>query len=802
MKQAFSLFAAFPFLLLVGSIFPGSANGMTVDTFSHPSLQAAQQVWQAMGGSPPVSRVGTEGVTFPVPFAGDRDRVYWDRRGQFDFSGYDAFRLELTCPHPDAMRSLAVYLRSGDGWYIWNQPLSVPGRQSIYLMKSAFETEGNPAGWDKIDTLRISPWRGTPRNTTLTLHRWTATNPSVLVIRADQLPNGEANVARRTTQRIHQWLTRQALSHTIINQSDLSAARLDRTQAIILPYNPSLTRTQRNLVKAFLERGGQAMVFYSSDAELAQLMGFRLGAYQAADGPGQWSAMAFENAKERRLPERVYQESWNIRPALPAAPHARVLAWWENARGQPTGDPAWVESDRGYWMSHILLQGDDTNKSDLLAGLLAHAIPALWSDLARGAHERAGRIGPYASLTEAKAGIRTAARQSGRRAIVDPLLNQAAELEERMAHLFSEQRYKEAVDVSRALRRDLLEAYARAQRSEPDELRGVWDHAGTGLYPGDWNRTARLLADNGVNAIFANVLWGGLAHYPSDVLPRSATYRMHGDQIQKALDAANRHDLELHVWIVCWNLTGAPSDFVQRMRREGRTIKDADGRDMPWLNPAHPDNVQLMVNSLKEVAERYPVHGIHLDYIRYPNRQACFSDFTRKRFEEWLGSRVRRWPADALPGGVHDDAFRRFRVDMINLAVRAVHEGVGKKHPNIKISAAVWGGYPDILASIGQDWPSWLARNELHFVTPMNYTVDTARFMHMTRSQLALPHTRNRLYPGIGVTSSESQLSPDQVIEQINALRELGAKGWVLFDLNNTLRMQTLPTLRLGITQP
>jgi len=33
--------------------------------------------------------------------------------------------------------------------------------------------------------------------------------------------------------------------------------------------------------------------------------------------------------------------------------------------------------------------------------------------------------------------------------------------------------------------------------------------------------------------ILPNMLWGGLAHYPSDVLPPSAQFRKYGDQIEQ-----------------------------------------------------------------------------------------------------------------------------------------------------------------------------------------------------------------------------------------------------------------------------
>jgi uncharacterized lipoprotein YddW (UPF0748 family) len=781
---------------------PDNGMAIEIDAFDYPSVAAASRVWVPQAESPAIRRAHADGLTFPVPFAADTDRVFWDRSARLDLSAFDTIQIELTCPEPEALRALAIYFKSGDGWYAWSRPLREPGRQTITLMKSEFQTEGNPTGWHQIERIRVSPWKGMPVNTTLTLHRMAALTPSILILQADQPPAGEAQVARRTAQRISQWLGDLQLAHATLPESTVTAARLARARIVILPYNPEITPARLELLRTFVERGGRLMVFYSGDAALATLLGFRLGPYQAADGTGQWASFHFADARTLHVPKRVYQDSWNIRVAHPAHPSARVIAYWENSSGQRMEDPAWVQSHRGLWMSHILLPGDDRNKRELLAGLLTQLAPDLWQDIAQHTIARAGRIGPYTSFNESIARIKHHSRNHHNRRDVQQLLNNSEEQHRRLQLLFAREQFPQAVHTGRALQRTLLQAYAQVQSTRTPEWRAVWDHKGTGLYPGAWDRTAHLLAGHGINAIVANMLWGGVAHYDSRVLPRSNTHRLYGDQLTQCIEAARAHGLEVHVWIVCWNLTGAPPEFVARMRREGRLIHDADGQEMPWLNPAHPDNVRLMVDSLKEVANRYDIDGIHLDYIRYPHRRACYSDYTRQRFEEWRGQRrVARWPADALPGGPLDEAFRRFRVDQINLAVRTVHRELRAAHPSLKISAAVWGGYPDIIQSIAQDWAHWLEKGYVDFLTPMNYTMDFAQFMHLTRTQLDLPHAEDRIMPGIGVTSAESQLTPDQVIHQISGARQLGARGWILFDLNNTLRSETLPYLHEGITR-
>ena len=90
------------------------------------------------------------------------------------------------------------------------------------------------------------------------------------------------------------------------------------------------------------------------------------------------------------------------------------------------------------------------------------------------------------------------------------------------------------------------------------EGRAIWDHSGTGPYPGDWDRSAQILPENGFNMILPNMLWAGQAHYASDVLPRSATFHRWGDQIDQCVKAAKKYGLQVHVWKVNFNLGPSP----------------------------------------------------------------------------------------------------------------------------------------------------------------------------------------------------------------------------------------------------
>jgi uncharacterized lipoprotein YddW (UPF0748 family) len=779
------------------------ASATVIDSFDYPSEKAAQSAWRAIDQSPPALPGPEGGLLLRCPFSGSRDRVYWDRDVSLNLSGSTSIELDVECDRPEALRSFALYFESGGGWYIWNKPLREAGRHVVSIRKDEFAIEGHPAGWHQIQRLRLSPWKGSAADARIVVRGLAGRSDSVFVVRptlsvADAT---EKKYALRTCDRVTAWMSDLGIPHAVTEEGRLDAVVSSAT-LLVLPYNPYPDAAMMAALRRFVGRGGKLLVFYGASPELAALMGLRLGDYTRSVDPSRWNAIVFSDPERWHVPSRVFQLSSNIRPVYAAGEQGQVIARWANSRGEPSGDPAWVATGRGLWMTHVLLDDDELNKQQMVLGLIGSLAPDVWPRAARRALDSAGKIDSYSSLGSAAADIRRTVAGSAEAGRVEQVLAEAEALHARLRELYNRRNYAEAVDQCRKLRSLLTEAYARAQPPRPGEFRGVWDHEGTGWYPGDWDNTCRILRENGITAVFPNMLWTGRAHYPSAVVPSSDTARRFGDQMEACLKAAHRNGLQVHVWKVCWNAERAPPGFIDEMKKAGRLQMSADGKTLPWLNPAHPENVRLELSAIEELVRKYPVDGIHLDYIRYPGGNYCFAPQSRRSFEQWLGGPARGWPRSAMSGGALRAKYARWRTDGITSFVRSARDLLRSINPKVRLSAAVWGGYPDTIDSIGQDWGAWLREGLVDFVCPMDYTEDTFRFAAQVNRQLALPRAAGHVYPGLGVTSAESQLPADKVIEQIASLRRAGAAGFMLFDMSHTLREETFPALRLGATRP
>lgn len=751
----------------------------------------------------PAAEPRADGTYFSCPFTQDTDRFYWDANGPIDLRASGTLVFELTPENASATRSLSIYFESGKGWYHWSGTVRGEGRRRIRIAKATCSVEGKPAGWGRIKRIRFAPWMGRPEKAGFTLHGLAAEDDEVILVRGtSSLANrSERVLSRRTAARFSDWLTAVGIEHGAIDDEDVAAGGLRKARVAILCYSADPPTAELAAIKAFLDRGGKLIVCFGANGQLARWMHVRIGRHEVSSEAGRWATMRFHDGRGRNLPERVHDTAWSTIPAWPLDANATIIATWENAAGKASGEAACIESVKGYWLTHVPRGDDPEGKAAMVMGMIGNLAPALWRESAKSALAGAGVIPPAGDLGETMAMIRREGAGRNR----DPIegrLSKAAVLHRQTARAFGMERYAAVLRLADNLDRVVTEAYGLAQEPKAHELRGVWDHDGVGLVPGDWAATCRLLSRNGINAVFPNLAWPGKCHYASSLVPSSRTAEQFGDQLSQCVRAARGEGMAVHVWKVCWNLENAPSDLVAKFRREGRLQRDVTGNERTWLSPSHPENVAYELEAIRELVRREPIDGVHLDYIRYPDSVTCYSDATRTAFEKDLGTSVASWPQAVVPGGRLADRFKVWRSAEITAFVRKVSDAVREIDPSVQLSAAVYRRYPSCRDSVGQDWAAWVKEGIVDFVCPMNYTEDEETFRAETAAQLGLPRAAGRIVPGIGVSASESQLSADQVIRQIRVARDAGAPGYVLFDLSRTLCEEILPILRMGITAP
>ncbi|MCB9778419.1 MAG: family 10 glycosylhydrolase [Alphaproteobacteria bacterium] len=332
----------------------------------------------------------------------------------------------------------------------------------------------------------------------------------------------------------------------------------------------------------------------------------------------------------------------------------------------------------------------------------------------------------------------------------------------------------------------------------PQELRGVWltrfEWASSSATPDALSATMGDIADAGFNAVFFQVRGNFDAYYDSSLEPWASS--LSGtlgqdpgwDPLAAAVQAAHDNGLQLHAYINVapfWRGTSPPDSagIAHAWSSHGDWVV-ADGSGTPmalndsyvYASPGIPDVRARHAAVAADIASRYDVDGIHLDYIRYPGSQYSHDAVSEARFVQDTAS------TGELPGLSWGDWQR----EMIKDIVRRVSASV-----DVPVTAAVWGVHTDEWGWGGvsegdgdyyQDSRAFLSEGLLDANIPMAYwpvtDVEGERldFRVLTRDHV-LHRSGRHVYMGIGTYD----IGFEETVRCIEAARSEGADGVVVF---------------------
>ena len=781
-----------------------SEGEISIESVPYASEEELRSVWIPQGDSRPAS-LATENerkiIKFELNFPEVKDRCYWDKVINLDLSDCERIVLKIKADDPSELGNCHLYFQSKGGWYACAFRVEKKGWQEIVLRKSTFSPEDNPGGWNNITRIRISFWKPAklePKRTAVYLAGIRAL-PSIsgisIVFGDATIKTGgrEAGSVRECFEGMTSILDGLGFDYSTTSDSEIERGiDVNKCKILIFPYNPDITDKEAEEVVNFINAGGKVLIFYSLPSSIAKAIGIEEYVYRPASPVGEFAAVIFKPNVVDGLPEEMRQGSWNANIPTELSDDAKVIGEWVDAKGNPTGLPAAIISPRGFYFGHILLSKEEGRQ--MILAILANLSPDLIPIIRKTIIANAGRIYGFENFAEANEYIEKKAKGL-RKEKADIVLSFLSRAKEDFIRLQKATNLSEVFKLWKAVTTNMKEAYSRCFESRKGEFRAVWCHSAFGVEGWSWDEAIRFLKENNFKAIFPNMLWGGLAYYPSEVLPVADAVKERGDQIAQCLSACKKYGVECHIWKVNFNLANAPKEFVDKLRQEGRLQVDKEGKEVLWLCPSHPENFKLELESMLEVVRKYDVDGIHFDYIRYPDANSCYCDGCRKRFEEEKGVKVENWPQDVISGPLKD-LYADWRREQITKLVKAVSEEARKIKPSIKISAAVFQDYPNCREYVGQDWKLWVEEGYLDFVCPMDYTDSNSKFESLVKNQKEVIKGKIPFYPGIGAFI----IPVEQVLQQIEIARKLGAEGFIIFNYDTRL-VEYLPYISKGATE-
>jgi uncharacterized lipoprotein YddW (UPF0748 family) len=397
-----------------------------------------------------------------------------------------------------------------------------------------------------------------------------------------------------------------------------------------------------------------------------------------------------------------------------------------------------------------------------------------------------------------------------------------------------------------------------------DETRALWVQRGTLTSATSVVTLINAAKAAGFNTLLVQARGRGDAYYVSRIEPRGAALAKQDsffDPLELAVTAGHHAGLRVHAWVNINLIADAdlptarthvvythpewlmvPRDLADEAARIDQRSPEyagmlaryaranSDRIEGLYLSAIQPAAANYTVSVIRDIAARYAVDGIHIDYARFPNddfdyspgalaefRAEVLPHLTAAERREYDGRAAARGagapasgaagagrgaPANGAAGAgrgapatnndgrvaarvtfytqMFPERWQDFRRARITALVTQLRAAVKDARPQALFSAAVWPEPNEAAARRFQDWRAWVNNGLLDVICPMAYTSDASTF----RAQIAAVKQvagRRPVWAGIGAY----RLSAADTVANIQSARRIGVEGISLFSYDN-----------------
>ena len=283
------------------------------------------------------------------------------------------------------------------------------------------------------------------------------------------------------------------------------------------------------------------------------------------------------------------------------------------------------------------------------------------------------------------------------------------------------------------------------------------------------------------------------------------------DPLAELVEAAHAKGIEVHAWFnvyPAWmgqkeppaSVTPTPMYHDFNARYQSEWLQWRDGKPMRlgdegylWANPAHPAVADRVVAVSKDLLTRYPLDGLHLDYIRYAGPEYSDDPLSNRAYAE----------AVANEPGLSRADWQRAQVTGL---VQRLRDEVLPVRPGARLTTTAWPVYQDRwgwyrqrdgYGAFYQDSQRWAREGVVSGIMPMIYGMTVHdhvdRFETLTRDYV------DGSRPGgviVGIGADYESFSA--IAERIEIARQAGARGQALFSYRALDQHNHWSALRAG----
>ena len=303
-------------------------------------------------------------------------------------------------------------------------------------------------------------------------------------------------------------------------------------------------------------------------------------------------------------------------------------------------------------------------------------------------------------------------------------------------------------------------------------------------------------AQNRISELFVQIRGRGDAFYFSDlVAPSENMTESSWDPLTYTLDKAHAKNLRVHVWLnafLLWSAEQRPQDHRHLLYQhpdwcavDADGVKDIqkqpadfrrNGTEGIYLSPLVPQVREYLLSVIREILTKYPIDGVHLDYVRYAKDCYDYNPIGRKLFRDRYGvdpllltisdkSLFKGWELGNLE--TLQEQWSAFRREAVSDFIQACAGLIDTQTRPILLSAAVKPDPGEARQYFFQDWEHWLRQGWLDFAVLMNYYRGTEQFENVLK-KISPQIQKERLWVGIGVYNLNKYDALSRILVTLN----------------------------------
>lgn len=306
----------------------------------------------------------------------------------------------------------------------------------------------------------------------------------------------------------------------------------------------------------------------------------------------------------------------------------------------------------------------------------------------------------------------------------------------------------------------------------------------------------------GLNAVFVHLRANSDAFYPSALFPWAKQFTGADgstpdfDTLTVMIEEAHSRGLAFHGWLNPYRITGSytGTETLHDLQPAKTWLTDQDSANDNWAvaaagglyyNPGVNEVQRLILDGVRELAEKYPLDGIHFDDYFYPTTEESFDAATYAVYLDSAGA-----------GAMSLDDWRRTHVNTLVSGVYSICKSYGKTF-GISPAAAISGDHSDRnYTELYADLPLWMSTaGYVDYVAPQlyfgfEYPYENFSYDALIEAWSELPRLDSvKLHIGLAAykigtqdAGSEEWMTSDDILKrQVLLARESGCDGFILY---------------------